>query len=141
MADDDYSDFLPANPEADIARVEGSDYSNLFLNPCPWTQGLNTHTTDTPAIVPLAGYYTASAPSPITAENWHFYACSETQFNFLRLQQLPIQPGEQWGEERPMIGRPRLRSVGRKTRRAHCVRSSMNENRAGFEPLHQDPGW
>ena len=121
MADDDYSDFLPANPEADIARVEGSDYSEFIPESLPLDTGAkHTHTTDTPAIVPLAGYYTASAPSPITAENWHFYACSETQFNFLRLQQLPIQPGEQWGEERPMIGRPRLRSVGRKTRRAHC---------------------
>ena len=28
----------------------------------------------------FAGYYATSAPSPITAENWPFYACSETQF-------------------------------------------------------------
>jgi sphingomyelin phosphodiesterase acid-like 3 len=28
----------------------------------------------------FASYYAASAPSPITAENWPFYACSETQF-------------------------------------------------------------
>jgi len=28
----------------------------------------------------FAGYYASSAPSPITAENWPFYACSETQF-------------------------------------------------------------
>ena len=81
MTDDDYSDFLPANPEADIARVEGSDYSEFIPESLPLDTGAkHTHTTDTPAIVPLAGYYTASAPSPITAENWHFYACSETQF-------------------------------------------------------------
>jgi sphingomyelin phosphodiesterase acid-like 3 len=28
----------------------------------------------------FAGYYATSAPSPIKAENWQFYACSETQF-------------------------------------------------------------
>jgi 3',5'-cyclic AMP phosphodiesterase CpdA len=28
----------------------------------------------------FAGHYAASAPSPITADNWPFYACSETQF-------------------------------------------------------------
>jgi sphingomyelin phosphodiesterase acid-like 3 len=28
----------------------------------------------------FARYYAASAPSPITADNWPFYACSETQF-------------------------------------------------------------
>jgi sphingomyelin phosphodiesterase acid-like 3 len=28
----------------------------------------------------FAGCYAASAPSPITTENWQFYACSETQF-------------------------------------------------------------
>ncbi|MBV8274295.1 MAG: metallophosphoesterase [Verrucomicrobia bacterium] len=28
----------------------------------------------------FAGYYAASAPSPITGENWQFYACSETHF-------------------------------------------------------------
>jgi len=30
----------------------------------------------------FGGYYAASAPSPITAENWPFYICSETQFVF-----------------------------------------------------------
>ena len=28
----------------------------------------------------FAGYYATSAPSPITAENWQFYACSQTEF-------------------------------------------------------------
>jgi sphingomyelin phosphodiesterase acid-like 3 len=28
----------------------------------------------------FAGYYATSAPSPIKAENWQFYACSETEF-------------------------------------------------------------
>jgi hypothetical protein len=28
----------------------------------------------------FASYYATSAPSPIKAENWQFYACSETQF-------------------------------------------------------------
>jgi hypothetical protein len=44
MADDDYSDFLPANPEADIARVEGSDYSEFIPESLPLDTGAkHTH--------------------------------------------------------------------------------------------------
>jgi sphingomyelin phosphodiesterase acid-like 3 len=44
-------------------------------------QSLATRIHSDPTVRHLfAGYYAASAPSPITADNWPSYACSETQF-------------------------------------------------------------
>ena len=44
-------------------------------------QSLSTAIRSDPSVRQVfAGYYAASAPSPITAENWQFYACAQTQF-------------------------------------------------------------
>ena len=54
----------------------------------------------------FAGYYAASAPSPITIINWPFYCCAETHFTAADYSKLRMQLRARPGKERKVMGVP-----------------------------------